>query len=86
MNLEVQPDKEVYDIMVSRFGKYNWATNKIKRMLYWMPKLKNTNKYMDRRKVEHQNLNDVEIARLALKMICRDAGTQIKFLKAIIIR
>lgn len=79
----MQPDKEVYDIMVSRFGKYNWATNKIKRMLYWMPKIKNTNKYLDRREVENQNISDIEIARKALTMICRDAGTAIKFLKVL---
>ena len=80
----VQPDKEIHDIMVSRFGAYNYSTLKAKRMLYWLPKLKHLNKYLDRRKVEHQNLTDVEIAKLALKMICRDLGTQISFLKVLI--
>ena len=77
----VQPDKEVHDIVVNAFGDWNYSTKKIKRMLYWMPKLKYTNKYLDRRDVEHQDLSLVEMARVALRMMCRDAGTVISYLK-----
>lgn len=68
--------------MKSRFGEYNWCMDKIKRLLYWMPKLKHTNKYLDRRWVENKNLTDIQLAKLALKMMCRDAGTKILFSKA----
>uniref|UniRef100_A0AC34PV66 Evolutionarily conserved signaling intermediate in Toll pathway, mitochondrial n=1 Tax=Panagrolaimus sp. JU765 TaxID=591449 RepID=A0AC34PV66_9BILA len=71
----VQPDKEVHDIVANIFGEWNFATRKIKRMLYWMPKLKYTNKYLDRRQVENQNLTATLLARIALKMMCRDPGT-----------
>jgi len=77
----VQPDKEVHDIVVNAFGDWNYSTKKIKRMLYWMPKLKYANKYLDRRHVEHQDLTAVELARVALRMMCRDAGTAISYLK-----
>lgn len=46
-------------------------------MLYWMPKLKNTNNYLDRRLIENKNLTIPELARIVLKMMCRDAGTKL---------
>jgi hypothetical protein len=83
--------------MVSRFGTWNFCTKKVKRQLYWLPKLKYTNKfiklififilkfiifsYLDRRLVEGKELMDVELARIALKTMCRDAGTQITSFK-----
>ena len=76
-----QPDKEVHDIIVNIFGDWNFSTRKIKRMLYWMPKLKHTNHYLDRRDVEGKALNAMELARLALKTMCRDSGTQFTYLK-----
>lgn len=78
----VQPDKELHEIMKRRFGPWNYSTLKVKRQLYWLPKLKHTNKYLDRRMVENMKLLDVELASIALKMICRDAGTQITSFKA----
>lgn len=50
--------------------------------MYWAPKLKHANKYLDRRLVEKRKLDGVELAFLALKMIARDPGTQISFVKA----
>ncbi|KAL3077538.1 hypothetical protein niasHS_012244 [Heterodera schachtii] len=78
----VQPDKEIHDLISSIFGPWNYATRKSKRQLYWMPKLKHTNKYLDRRVVEHKKLEGVELAQIALKMMCRDSGTQISSFKA----
>ncbi|VDN28822.1 unnamed protein product [Gongylonema pulchrum] len=75
----VQPDKEVHDIVVNVFGEWNFATKKIKRMMYWMPKLKHSNKYLDRRKIEGKKLSGVDLGYLALKMISRDPGTRISF-------
>lgn len=71
----VQPDKEVHDIVANAFGEWNFATRKIKRMLYWMPKLRYSNKYLDRRQVENKKLDNLELARVALKMMCRDPGS-----------
>jgi len=77
----VQPDKEVHDIVANAFGEWNFATRKIKRMLYWMPKLKHTNKYLDRRHIENQKLDDIQLAKIALKMMCRDPGTTFTLVK-----
>ncbi|PAV57462.1 hypothetical protein WR25_26886 isoform A [Diploscapter pachys] len=73
----VQPDKELHDIVASIFGQWNFATKKAKRMLYWMPKLKHANKYLDRRHVEDQNLSAAELAGIALKMMNRDPGAEL---------
>ncbi|KAI3411933.1 hypothetical protein GPALN_001991 [Globodera pallida] len=78
----VQPDKEMHDLVASIFGKWNYATRKAKRQLYWLPKLRHTNKYLDRRVVENKKLEEVELAQIALRMMCRDAGTQISSFKA----
>ncbi|KJH50036.1 ECSIT protein [Dictyocaulus viviparus] len=77
----VQPDKEIHDIVVNVFGKWNYATKKIKRMLYWMPKLKHSNKYLDRRIVEGQLLSSAELAGIALKMMIPDPGTSVSLIK-----
>jgi signaling intermediate in Toll pathway protein len=77
----VHPDKEIHDIVANAFGEWNFATRKIKRMLYWMPKLRYTNKYLDRRDVENKKLDDTQLARIALKMMCRDPGTSLTYLK-----
>lgn len=77
----VQPDKEIHDIVVNAFGEWNFATKKVKRMLYWMPKLKHTNKYLDRRHVEGKSLSSSELAGIALKMMSRDPATSISLLK-----
>ncbi|CAD6196891.1 unnamed protein product [Caenorhabditis auriculariae] len=77
----VQPDKEIHDIVVNAFGEWNFATKKIKRMLYWMPKLKYSNKYLDRRTVEGKSLSDCELAGVALKMMSRDPATNVSLVK-----
>jgi len=74
------PDKEVHDIVANAFGEWNFATKKIKRMLYWMPKLKHSNKYLDRRTVENKYLKGAELGAVALKMMARDPGTNIDYL------
>lgn len=81
----VQIDKETHDIVVNVFGGYSFAGKKAKRMMYWLPKLKHTNHYLDRRDVEHRDLSDLELARTALKMICRDAGTVLTNVKVLFI-
>uniref|UniRef100_A0A915PLN6 Evolutionarily conserved signaling intermediate in Toll pathway, mitochondrial n=1 Tax=Setaria digitata TaxID=48799 RepID=A0A915PLN6_9BILA len=73
----VQPDKEIHDLVVNAFGEWNYATKKVKRMLYWMPKLKHSNAYLDRRKIEGKKLGPIDLGVLALKMISRDPGTRI---------
>ncbi|UMM29524.1 hypothetical protein L5515_011839 [Caenorhabditis briggsae] len=77
----VQPDKEIHDIVVNAFGEWNFATKKVKRMLYWMPKLKHSNKYLDRRHLEGKSLSPSELAGIALKMMSRDPATSISLLK-----
>ncbi|KAI1715709.1 evolutionarily conserved signaling intermediate in toll pathway domain-containing protein [Ditylenchus destructor] len=77
----VYPDQEFYSMVVAIFGEWNYATKKVNRMFYWMPRLKNTNKYLDWRKVDNQHLKDAELARIALQMICRDAGTVFTYVK-----
>ncbi|CAI5448542.1 unnamed protein product [Caenorhabditis angaria] len=77
----VQPDKEIHDIVVNAFGEWNFATKKVKRMLYWMPKLKHSNKYLDRRHVEGKSLSPSELAGIALKMMSRDPAAAISLLK-----
>lgn len=67
--------------MVNAFGEWNFATKKVKRMLYWMPKLKHSNKYLDRRHVEGKSLSPSELAGIALKMMSRDAASSISLLK-----
>uniref|UniRef100_A0A0K0FVK5 Evolutionarily conserved signaling intermediate in Toll pathway, mitochondrial n=1 Tax=Strongyloides venezuelensis TaxID=75913 RepID=A0A0K0FVK5_STRVS len=79
----VQPDREVHDIVALTFGEWNFATKKAKRMLFWNPKLRHTNKYLDKRDIDNKNLNKLELAELALKMISRDAGTNISDAKSI---
>uniref|UniRef100_A0A1I7WN20 Evolutionarily conserved signaling intermediate in Toll pathway, mitochondrial n=1 Tax=Heterorhabditis bacteriophora TaxID=37862 RepID=A0A1I7WN20_HETBA len=79
--IAVQPDKEIHDIVVNAFGEWNFATRKIKRMLYWMPKLKHSNKYLDRRLVEGKSLSPAELAGIALKMMSRDPGTTLSLTK-----
>ncbi|VDK79976.1 unnamed protein product [Onchocerca ochengi] len=77
----VQPDKEIHDLVVNAFGEWNYATKKVKRMMYWMPKLKHSNIYLDRRKIEGKNLSAVDLGCLALKMISRDPGTRITLVR-----
>ncbi|CAB3406374.1 unnamed protein product [Caenorhabditis bovis] len=77
----VQPDKEIHDIVVNAFGEWNFATKKVKRMLYWMPKLKHSNKYLDRRHVEGKSLSPAELAGVALKMMSRDPASTISLVK-----
>ncbi|KAK6111267.1 Evolutionarily conserved signaling intermediate in Toll pathway family protein [Brugia pahangi] len=73
----VQPDKEIHDLVVNAFGEWNYASKKMKRMMYWMPKLKHSNGYLDRRKIQGKKLSAVDFGYLALKMISRDPGTRI---------
>jgi signaling intermediate in Toll pathway protein len=42
----VIPDKELFNIMCDRFGKWNFCVKKVNRQLYWLPKLKHTNKWV----------------------------------------
>ncbi|KAF8373099.1 hypothetical protein PRIPAC_79528 [Pristionchus pacificus] len=77
----VQPDKEIHDIVVNAFGEWNFASKKIKRMVYWMPKLKYSNKYIDRRHIEGKDLSAAELSGHALKMMARDPASTIEYIK-----
>ncbi|CAD5225958.1 unnamed protein product [Bursaphelenchus xylophilus] len=77
----VYPDKEVDDIITRNFGEWSTTSKKVRRMLYWLPKLRYTNKYLDVRKVENKDLGFLELAKLALEMMCRDPGTKISVSK-----
>uniref|UniRef100_A0A0N5C0L6 Evolutionarily conserved signaling intermediate in Toll pathway, mitochondrial n=1 Tax=Strongyloides papillosus TaxID=174720 RepID=A0A0N5C0L6_STREA len=79
----VQPDKEIHDIVALTFGEWNFATKKAKRMLFWNPKIRHTNKYLDGRDIDNKNLNKLELAELALKMMSRDAGTNFSDAKSV---
>lgn len=46
-----------------------------------MPKLRYTNKYLDRRDIENKKLDDAQLAKIALKMMCRDPGTSYTYVK-----
>lgn len=52
-------------------------------MLYWFPRLRYTNKYMDRKLQDHRHaeLSFVQRANFALKMMSRDKGAQITYTK-----
>lgn len=52
--------------------------------MYWMPKLKHSNTYLDRRLIEGKDLDRVGLAYLALKMMSRDFGTRFNFVKVIV--
>ncbi len=73
----VCPDREISDMMINIFGRYNYATKKMDRMMYWSPKLKHSNIYLDRRTVEGKQLSASELAKIALKMISRDPATKL---------
>ncbi|VDO12005.1 unnamed protein product, partial [Brugia timori] len=60
----VQPDKEIHDLVVNAFGEWNYASKKMKRMMYWMPKLKHSNGYLDRRKIQGKKLSAVDFGYL----------------------
>ncbi|VDK86832.1 unnamed protein product [Litomosoides sigmodontis] len=77
----VQPDKEIHDLVVNAFGEWNYVTKKAKRMMYWMPKLKHSNAYLDRRKIEGKKLSAIDLGYLALKMISRDPSTRITLVR-----
>ncbi|CAD5218485.1 unnamed protein product [Bursaphelenchus okinawaensis] len=77
----VYPDKEVDDIVSASFGPWTTVGKKVKRQLYWLPKLRYTNKYLDVRKVENKDLSFLELAKLALDMISRDPGKEITISK-----
>ncbi|CAJ0933308.1 unnamed protein product, partial [Mesorhabditis belari] len=78
----VQPDKETHDIVVNAFGEWNFATRKVKRMLYWMPKLRHSNKYLDRRLLEKGPLSQADLAGLLLRTISRDPGSKLHLWKS----
>jgi len=79
----VYPDIEVFEIVKSVFGDWSMATKKIRRMLYWNPRLRYTNKYLDRKLQDsrHMDLSFVQRARMALEMMSRDKGVMISYSK-----
>ena len=78
---DVYPDREVHDKVARVFGEWQYATRKAKRMFFWMPKLRYTNKYLDKRLLQqrHAPLEFAELAKMALVMMARDKGTNITF-------
>jgi hypothetical protein len=79
----VYPDFEVFEIVKSRFGAWSFTTKKVRRMLYWYPRLRYTNKYLDRKLQDerHAELSFVQRANMALRMMSRDKGAQITYTK-----
>lgn len=79
--LAVYPDKHIFEIVKATFGDWAFATKKIRRMFYWNPKLRYSNKYLDRKLQEnrHADLSFIERARMALEMMSRDKGNQISY-------
>uniref|UniRef100_A0A5S6R2R2 Evolutionarily conserved signaling intermediate in Toll pathway, mitochondrial n=1 Tax=Trichuris muris TaxID=70415 RepID=A0A5S6R2R2_TRIMR len=70
----VYPDKELYMIVKNAFGEWTHAMRKMKRMLYWMPKLKNADPYPMPRPLP---LSALELAKAAMKRICRDPSNNV---------
>ena len=73
----------MYDIVVATFGKYMLASRKVMRMLYWLPRLRYYNKYLDKKLLDnrHIDLSFVERARMALEMMSRDKGAVVTYSK-----
>jgi hypothetical protein len=72
---------ETFDIVKDRFGGWAFATKKIRRMMYWYPRLRYTNKYLDR-KLQDNRYADVsfaELAKMGLEMMSRDKGAEITY-------
>ncbi|KHJ42229.1 ECSIT protein [Trichuris suis] len=65
----VFPDKELYMIVKNAFGEWTHAMRKMKRMMYWMPKMKNADPYPMPRPLPR---SEVELAKAAMARICRD--------------
>ncbi|CDW58132.1 ECIST Cterm and ECSIT domain containing protein [Trichuris trichiura] len=65
----VFPDKELYMIVKNAFGEWTHAMRKMKRMMYWMPKLKNADPYPMPRPLPR---SEVELAKAAMSRVCRD--------------
>uniref|UniRef100_A0A914V6P7 ECSIT N-terminal domain-containing protein n=1 Tax=Plectus sambesii TaxID=2011161 RepID=A0A914V6P7_9BILA len=72
-----EPDKEISDMVGLVFGQWNFASKKMKRMMYWRMKLRHSNPFVDRRDIEGKQLRPSSLAKWAMKMICRDPGTVI---------
>lgn len=72
---------ETFEIVKARFGDWSHATKKVRRMLYWYPRLRYTNKYLDRKLLDkrHMNLTFMQLAKMGLEMISRDKGSTITF-------
>ncbi|KAI6175370.1 Evolutionarily conserved signaling intermediate in Toll pathway, mitochondrial [Aphelenchoides bicaudatus] len=79
----VYPDLEIFDIVKARFGAWSFTTKKVRRMLYWYPRLRYTNKYLDRQLQDsrHADLTFVKRANFALRMMSRDKGSEITYTK-----
>ncbi|KAI6180816.1 Evolutionarily conserved signaling intermediate in Toll pathway, mitochondrial [Aphelenchoides besseyi] len=77
----VYPDREVHDKVIEIFGDWTQAAKKSRRMFYWLPRLRYTNKYLDKKlqRDRHADLDFAESARLALEMMSRDKGTEITY-------
>lgn len=72
----VIPDHEMQDILVNTFGRRGHPVLKYWRMLYWMPKFKNSSPWLLPDPVPNDGL---ELARLAVERMCSvDLATQVK--------
>lgn len=79
--LVVYPDMETFEIVKARFGNWSFATKKIRRMMFWYPRLRYTNKYLDRKLKDDRyiNLTFAELAKMGLEMMSRESGAQITY-------
>lgn len=81
--LVVYLDQEVLDLVKERFGAWAFATKKVRRMMFWLPRLRYTNKYLDRTLQEqrHTELSFAQLAKMGLEQMSRDKGATITYSK-----
>ncbi|KAI6211497.1 Evolutionarily conserved signaling intermediate in Toll pathway, mitochondrial [Aphelenchoides besseyi] len=77
----VYPDREVHDKVIEIFGDWTQAAKKSRRMFYWLPRLRYTNKYLDKKlqRDRHADLDFAKSVRLALEMMSQDKGVEITY-------
>lgn len=70
----VIPDDEMGRQLISIFGKKSHVFRKYQRMMYWMPKFKYANPFYVPRELPDCRR---ELAKIAVKRMCRDLQTKI---------
>lgn len=71
----VEPDHEIERMVIDIFGQRSLVWRKVARQLYWQSKFRNANPYPVPENID--NLDALELARLALQRMCPDLQTKI---------